>query len=191
MSGLSHKAIDMRELSLRPARKRGQSLAEMAVVIPVLVFLLMGGFDASVMISDKITAGYAVRQGARLAAEIGGSQTTGFTTAQVDNQIVRNVLAVAKGLTAATPTEIDIYAPSRADGSYTAGDPIDQYFISAGGGISQGTQTFPIQNRNQIPPTETSIGVRLVWNYSPPAGIFPKNMQIVDYAVMKAAPVLL
>jgi hypothetical protein len=41
-----------------------------------------------------------------------------------------------------------------------------------------------------MPPTETSIGVRLVWNYSPPAGIFPKNMQIVDYAVMKAAPVL-
>src|SRR4030088_623544 len=90
-------------------RKRGQSLAEMAVVIPVLVFLLMGGFDASVMISDKITAGYAVRQGARLAAEIGGSQTTGLTTSAVDNQIVRNVLALAEGLTAATPTQNHIY----------------------------------------------------------------------------------
>src|SRR2546422_4352645 len=129
----------MKVLPPRPAHKRGQSLAEMAVVIPVLVFLMMGGFDASVMISDKITAGYAVRQGARLAAEIGGSQTTSATTSVVDNQIVRNVLAVAKGLTSATPTEIDIYAPSRADGSYTAGDPIDQYFISAGGGISPGT----------------------------------------------------
>ena len=70
------------------------------------------------------------------------------------------------------------------------GDPVDQYLISGGGAISPGTQTFPIQNRLQIPPTETSIGVRLVWNYSPPAGIFPKNMQIVEYAVMKAAPVL-
>src|SRR5256714_15120955 len=80
MSGLSHKATDMRGLSLRPARKRGQSLAEMAVVIPVLVFLLMGGFDASVLISDKIPAGYAVRQGARLAAETGGSRTHGVTT---------------------------------------------------------------------------------------------------------------
>src|SRR5437764_5989583 len=116
MSGLSHKATDMRGLSLRPARKRGQSLAEMAVVIPVLVFLLMGGFDASVMISDKITAGYAVRQGARLAAEIGGSQTTGSPTAQVDNQIVRNVLAVPTGLTAATPTNIYIHQPSHAYG---------------------------------------------------------------------------
>jgi hypothetical protein len=172
-------------------RKRGQSLAEMAVVIPVLVFLLMGGFDASVMISDKITAGYAVRQGARLAAEIGGSQTTGATTTAVDNQIIRNVLAVAKGLTSATPTEIDIYAPSLADGSYQSGDPIDQYFISSGGGISPGTQTFPLQNRQQTPPNETSIGVRILWTYTPPAGIFPSNMRLVDYAVMKAAPVLI
>jgi hypothetical protein len=162
----------------------------MAVVIPVLVFLLMGGFDASVLISDKITAGYSVRQGARLAAQIGGSQTTGATTAAVDNQIIRNVLAVAKGLTSATPTEIDIYAPSRADGSYQSGDPIDQYFVSSGGGISPGTQTFPVQNRQQTPPNETSIGVRILWKYTPPAGIFPSNMQLIDYAVMKAAPLL-
>ncbi len=176
----------------RRSQKRGQSLAEMAVVIPVLMFLLMGGFDATVMISDKITAGYAVRQGARLAAEIGGSQTNpNATTATVDQQIIRNVLAVAKGLTSAQPTEIDIYAPSRADGSYTPGDPIDQYFISAGGGISAGTQTFPIQNRNQTPPNETSVGIRINWTYSPPAGIFPSNMRISDYAVMKAAPLLI
>jgi Flp pilus assembly protein TadG len=180
MKNLSHRRMT-----------RGQSLAEMAVVIPVLVFLLMGGFDASVMISDKITAGYAVRQGARLAAEIGGSQTTNATTAVVDQQIIRNVLAVARGLTSATPTEIDIYAPSRADGSYQSGDPLDQYFISAGGGVSAGTQTFPVQNRQQTPPNETSIGVRILWTYAPPAGIFPSNMRIADYAVMKAAPLLI
>lgn len=171
--------------------KRGQSLAEMAVVIPVLVFLLMGGFDATVMISDKVTAGYAVRQGARLAAEIGGIQTNPSGTTQgVDMQIVRNVLAVTRGLTSANVQEIDIYAPSRSDGNFVSGDPLDQYLISSGGGISAGTQTFPISNRNQTPPTETSIGVRVVWQYSPPAGVFPQNMRIVDYAVMKAAPLL-
>jgi Flp pilus assembly protein TadG len=177
--------------SFRTGRKRGQSLAEMAVVIPVLIFLLMGGFDATVMIADKVTAGYAVRQGARLAAEIGGLQTNpNGTTNGIDMQIVRNVLAVTRGLTSATVTEIDIYAPSRADGTYISGDPLDQYMISAGGGINPGTQTFPITNRNQTPPSETSIGVRVVWTYSPPAGIFPQNMRIVDYAVMKAAPIL-
>jgi len=171
--------------------RRGQSLAEMAVVIPVLFFLLMGGFDATIMIADRVTAGSAVRQAARLAAELGGTQTNpGATTSQIDLQIVHDALAVARSLTSASVTEIDVYAPSQPDGVYRPGDPVDQYLISSGGAISPGTQTFPIQNRLQIPPTETSIGVRLVWNYSPPAGIFPKNMQIVEYAVMKAAPVL-
>jgi Flp pilus assembly protein TadG len=163
----------------------------MAVVIPVLVFLLMGGFDATVLISDKITAGYAVRQGARLAAELGGSQTNpGSTTIEIDRQIARNILAVARGMNSATLMEIDIYAPSLADGTYKSGDPIDQYFVGPGGSLSPGTTTFPIASRNQTPPSETSIGVRLVWQYSPPAGVFPKNMPMQDYAVMKAAPVL-
>src|SRR3989442_11973117 len=115
----------MKVLSPRPAHKRGQSLAEMAVVIPVLVFLLMGGFDASVMISDKITAGYAVRQGARLAAEIGGAQKTRPTTPPGDNQIIRHALAVAESPTAATPPAKHIYSPSRADGRYTGGQSHD------------------------------------------------------------------
>jgi hypothetical protein len=51
--------------------------------------------------------------------------------------------------------------------------------------------TFPVQNRQQTPPNETSIGVRILWTYTPPAGIFPTNMQLMDYAVMKAAPLLI
>src|SRR2546423_14563825 len=116
MSGSSHKATEMRDLSPRPARKRGQSLAEMAVVIPVLVFLLMGGFDASVMISDKITAGYAVRQGARLAAEIGGWRTKGVSTAPGVNPIGREPPAGADGLRAGTPTPLDRHTPPRRAG---------------------------------------------------------------------------
>jgi Flp pilus assembly protein TadG len=176
---------------VRKHKSRGQSLAEMAVVIPVLFFLLAGGFDACILIADRVTAGFAVRQGARLAAELGGAQTNpGATTSQIDMQIVRNALAVAKGLTSATVVEIDIYSPSQPDGNYVSGDPVDQYLISAGA-ITSGTQTFPIQNRNQTPPNETSIGVRLVWTYAPPAGIFPKNMRVVEYAVMKASPLLI
>ncbi len=175
----------------RTRQASGQSLAEMVIVIPVLAFLLMGGFDATVMISNKITAGYAARQGARLAAELGGSQTNpNATTIQIDQQITSNVLAVARGMTSATIREIDIYAPGRADGVYQSGDPIDQYFVNAGGTLNPGTQSFPIQNRIQIAPNETPIGVRIVWQYSPPAGIFPKNMQLADYAVMRASPVL-
>src|SRR3989442_12470214 len=186
----SHRATEM-NLHHGRRRRRGQSLAEMAVVIPVLFFLLMGGFDATVMIADRVTGGFAVRQAARLAAELGGSQTNpSSTTAQIDMQIVRNALAVARGLTSATGTEIDIYAPSQADGTYRSGDPVRAYLLH-GLPVSPGPQNFPIQNRNQTPPNETSIGVRLVWTYAPPAGIFPQNMRIVEYAVMKASPLLL
>src|SRR2546428_11970599 len=113
----------MKVLSPRPAHKRGQSLAEMAVVIPVLVFLLMGGFDASVMISDKITAGYAVRQGARLAAEIGGAQTAGPTTPPGDQQNVRNGPPRAESPTSAPPPETAIHASARPRGRYTGRAP--------------------------------------------------------------------
>jgi len=171
---------------------RGQSLVELAILTPLLAMLLMGGFDASVMISDKVTSGSAVRQGARLAAELGGSQTNpGTTTTAIDMQIVHNIQAMAGGMTSATIQEIDIYSPTRPDGSYQPGtDLVDQYLVSAGGGVTAGTQTFPITNRRQTPPNETSIGVRLVWRYSPPAGIFPRNMTLSDYSVMKAAPIL-
>jgi Flp pilus assembly protein TadG len=167
-------------------------MVEMALLIPLLALMLMGGFDASIMVSDKVTSGSAVRQGARLAAELGGQQTNpGATTRSIDMQIVRNVLAMAGGMTSATVQEIDIYAPTRLDGSYQPGtDLVDQYFVGSDGTVTVGTQSFPISRRKQTPPIETSIGVRLVWKYNPPAGIFPKNMILSDFCVMKAAPVL-
>ena len=170
----------------------GQSLVELALVVPLLALLIMGGFDASIMVSDKVTSGSAVRQGARLAAELGGSQSNpGATTADIDMQIVHNVMAMAGGMTSGTVSEIDIYAPTRPDGNYLAGaDLVDKYFIRADGSVRVGTQTFPISKRKQSPPNETSIGVRLVWTYNAPAGIFPKNMILSDYSVMKAAPIL-
>jgi Flp pilus assembly protein TadG len=175
-----------------PNRQLGQSAVELAILTPLLALLLLGAFDASIMASDKATSGSAVRQGARLAAELGGFQTNpGTTTNAIDMQIVHNVQTMAQGMVSAQIQEIDIYAPTRPDGSYQPGiDPVDQYFISPTGGVVAGTQTFPISNRKQSPPFETSIGVRLVWKYSPPAGIFPKNMILSDYSVMKAAPIL-
>ncbi|TMD84463.1 MAG: hypothetical protein E6I74_02660 [Chloroflexi bacterium] len=170
----------------------GQSLVELAILIPLLALLLMGGFDASIMVSDKVTSGSAVRQAARLAAELGGSQSNpGATTASIDMQIVRNVMAMAGGMTSSTVSEIDIYVPTSPDGNYQPGvDLVDKYFIRSDGSMTAGTQTFPLSKRKQTPPNETSIGVRLVWTYNAPAGIFPKNMILSDYSVMKAAPIL-
>src|ERR1700730_16075870 len=100
----------------RGRRQGGQALVELAISVPVLLWLLLGAFDASGMVSDKVIAGYATRQGARLAAEIGGSETNNppANQASIDQGIVQNVLAVARAMNYSSLQEIDIYAPRAA-----------------------------------------------------------------------------
>ena len=157
--------------------------------MPVLLWLLLGAFDASVMVSDKVIAGYATRQGARLAAEIGGLETNpGLTTTQVDNNIVQNVLAVANAMNYSTLQEIDIYAPRAASGVFNPGTDLYSKFNGNGTFVSS---NFPISAREQIPPNETSIGVRLTWVYRPPTGFATFTILLNEFTVMKTAPVLL
>jgi Flp pilus assembly protein TadG len=168
------------------ARQAGQSLVELAISAPLLVVLLLGLFNMGVLVSDKVIAGYATRQGARLAAQLGDGNA-GQTTAQVDQQIVENVLIATRNLTYATVTEVDVYAPASPDGVLNrSGDPLNKYNAS---GVLQGTVGFPITARIQVPPNETSIGVQLVWQYAP-TGYQSFTVQMSDYTVMKAAPVL-
>jgi Flp pilus assembly protein TadG len=172
-----------------PQRGRGQSIVELAVIAPLLMVLLLGGFNVTMLISDKLVAGYATRQGARLAAELGGQQTNpGVTQSQLDQKIVRNVLAVAGGLRYAGVKEIDIYLASGPDGVYQPGNPIDQ-FNGSGNPLPGGSQTFTLDKRQQTPPQETPIGVRIVWLYMNPTTNGPV-LTFTEYAVMTAAPVL-
>jgi hypothetical protein len=175
--------------NIRSRRQRGQALVELAITTPILLWLLLGCFDASVLVSDKVIAGYATRQGARLAAEIGGTETNPtMTTAQVDANIIANVLAVATSMNYSVLQEIDIFSPVAADGHFDPARDMYDKFDGQGRPISYG---FPINRREQIPPNETSIGVRLVWVYRPPTGFATLNIVLEESTVMKAAPVLL
>jgi hypothetical protein len=176
----------------------GQALIEVAIATPVLLGLLLGAFNVAVLISDKVVAGYAVRQGARLAAEEGGTDTNPLpaTTASIDQDIVKNVLAVARSMNYSALQDIYIYRVDFAimpDGQL--GDPpiaaahYDRYSGTTGAQI--GGIGFPISERSQIPPNETSIGVKLIWIYSPPTGSAGFTIRLNEYAVMKASPVLL
>ena len=184
----------MRDFSKRSivgrwAGQPGQSTIELALIIPLLMVLLLGGFNTTMLISDKLIANYAVRQGARLAAELGGTQTNpGVTQIQIDRKIVRNVLAVASGMRYATVQEIDIYQASNVGGGFQSGNLLDQ-FDGAGNQLSGGSQTFTLDNRLQTPPNETPIGIRIQWQFTNPA---PRigTATFSEYAVMTAAPVL-
>src|SRR5207245_10076860 len=88
-------------------------------------------------------------------------------TPQVVQAIIRNVLAVAGSMNYSTVTTITIYSPSSSGGDFNAAtDPYDQ-FDASGNTLHS---AFPLTARNQIPPAETSIGVRLDWTYTPPTG---------------------
>jgi Flp pilus assembly protein TadG len=172
----------------RQRRQRGQALVELAISVPVLLWLLLGAFDASVMVSDKVIAGYATRQGARLAAEIGGIETNPtLTTSQVDNDVVQNVLAVATAMNYSSLQEIDIYAPRDPTGLFNPGTDLYSKYTGTGAFVSS---NFPITAREQIPPNETSIGVRLTWVYHPPTGFATFTINLNEFTVMKTAPVL-
>jgi hypothetical protein len=173
----------------RARRQRGQALVELAISVPVLLWLLLGSFDASVLVSDKVIAGYATRQGARLAAEIGGIETNpSLTTMQIDNNIVQNVIAVARAMNYSSLQEIDIYAPRDPSGVFNPGTDLYSKFNGNGTFVSS---NFPITAREQIPPNETSIGVRLTWIYQPPTGFATFTILLNEFTVMKTAPVLL
>ena len=188
----------MRTLRTRKAAQLGQSIIELAIATPVLLGLLLGAFNVAVLISDKVVAGYAVRQGARLAAEEGGRDTNPLptTTANIDQDIVKNVLAVARAMNYSTLQDIYIYRVDFA--SMPTGDigdpPIAGAHYNHYSGVTGaqiGGTGFPIDERSQIPPNETSIGVKLIWMYTPPTGTFSFTIKLSEYAVMRASPVLL
>ena len=177
MSSSSRKRTDARG-------QAGQSLAELAITAPILLTLMMGAVNVGVLLSDKVVAGYASRQGARMASQLGAG-VNGMTTSQIDQQVVRAVLASAKNLNFATVDQIDIYwAKTNADGSFNPSDERDTY-DGSGSVLAMG---FPSTDRNQTTPNEVSIGVRILWTYRSPTGSYGINVQTGEYAVMKAAP---
>ena len=167
-------------------RQGGQSILELAIATPVLLVLMMGAFNVGALVIDKAVAGYATWAGARLAGELGPG-VNGQTQSQVDQQVVQNVLASSTNLSYATISEIDVYSPTGADGSLNPAT--DQYdaFDGHGNSVSWG---FPFSSRQQVPPDETSIGVRILWRYTPPTAGYSFTMQLSEYSVVKVAPVL-
>jgi len=114
----------------------------------------------------------------------------------IDQDIVKNVLAVARSMNYSTLLDIYIYRvdfSTMPDGQL--GDPpIPKRALQS---LQRGHRRpdrghgFPISERSQIPPNETSIGVKLIWTYTPPTGTFSFTIRLSEFAVMRASPVLL
>lgn len=134
--------------------QRGQAVTEVALIAPMALLLILGGYDLSVLASNKVLATSAVRHGARVAAELGGygkaipanscngTQASNVGTADLlrtDQSVVSTVLAATSTMTylgAGTghpgkPDEIDVYQPVAVGGRFNAAtDAYEQYLPS-------------------------------------------------------------
>jgi hypothetical protein len=86
-----------------------------------------------------------------------------------------------------TITNVYIYQPGNPDGDYHAGDPVDHYDSN---GTLVGAIGFPLTARNQVPPNETAIGVRIEWTYHPPTGVNAFTINLSEHTTFLASPVL-
>lgn len=163
-------------------------MVEIAVAAPVLVFILLGSVNLAVYIGDKMVMSQASRDGARLASVLGGGRGVSPPPlgSTYDAEVVQAVRSAAAAVAYAGLKEIDIYAPSRADGAYTVGDPVDAF---DGTGKAMGLQTFPLVLRTQVVPAETSVGVRVVWQYFPATVPNFAAVSNAEYTVFKALAV--
>jgi Flp pilus assembly protein TadG len=194
---------DTRRRSLLRETRRGQAMVEMAMLLPVLMLIFLGAWTAANLIDDNDAAAQATRAGARLAAELGNGSGQGLTQAQVDRDIIDQVLPiVSPQLTNAAVTEIDIYQPNGCtgttpfasgtcppnNGAYTAGENIDSYTVTNNvASASCSPCTYTLALRLQTHPSEAELGVRLVFKYTSPTLSFFTQTDS-QYTVMRLAP---
>ena len=73
-------------LSLRAGSENGQALVEMAIVLPLLLFVIFAMIQFGAIVHTKILMAMAARQGIRLVA----SRTAGEAVSQVENFLNSN-----------------------------------------------------------------------------------------------------
>lgn len=191
---------------LRENANRGQSIIEVALLVPLLILLIVGAYDVSAFASNKVEVVSAARHGVRIASVLGGipanpsppathtcdGTLVNTTTVQViDSQVVQAVVAATSQTSYTTINEIDVYRPSSATGVYASGDHINRYRPN---GTPIGSAGFPLTERCQGPlganPTDVSIGVQIDWTFVAPNGLgFGRGpvtfAHVIDYSVEK------
>lgn len=90
-------------------RQRGQSLVELALVLPILLALLAGALDLGRVFYATVSLNNAAREGALQAAETPTSYVEDGACDTATNRVVCRVLLEAKDtMTTVRPTDIDV-----------------------------------------------------------------------------------
>lgn len=194
--------------------QRGQGLVEFALLVPVFLTMLYGMLEFGTAFNHQLTLGYAVREGARIGADlVNGGGTLGCSTGQspnadrVDGVIIEAVDRVLTSSGSPIPeaqvTKIRIYQADTA-GRDTLGLGNDWVYSSSLYTLPDGnqvnfrpgtTQTWGACSRSNVlghtasftPAQIDSIGVSIQYTYRmlSPLG---STLSLSDVAVMQFNP---
>jgi Flp pilus assembly protein TadG len=148
----------------RDPRRRGQTLTEFALIVPVLFLMIMGVLDGALLMFSVGTARYASSEGSRTAAQLGNAATA-------DSQVLTAIRNTVSGTQLFSVGEIDIYKLNQGGNGDLTPD-LGHYNRYALDGTPLGPLTYPAASRNVGNGTSDFIGVTINYTYSWKAGFF-------------------
>lgn len=160
--------------------RRGQSLVEFALILPVIMFLLLGMIEMGFAVNHNVAIQTATRQGSRVGSILVNGDTkcyTGNTTLAnaVDPAIISSVegaLTSPGSMVDETQvTSVEIFGVSPSGTAHGTGSDLFVYNSSTKHFVASGTAGWPAINRcgavtGPLPNGGAPlIGVRITYNY--------------------------
>jgi Flp pilus assembly protein TadG len=144
--------------------RRGQTLTEFALVVPVLFMLIMGVLDGGLLMFSVGTARYAASEGSRVAAQVGNVATA-------DSQIVGIVRSTVGTTQLFQVTEVDVYRLNQDGVGNLTPDPghYNRYQLD---GTAMGPISWPSATRNVSNGSSDFLGLTIHYTYRWKAGFF-------------------
>jgi len=145
--------------------RRGQSLTEFALVVPVLFLLIFGVLDGSLLMFSVGTARYAAGEGSRQAAALGNA-------ANADSKIVGAIRATVSSTSLFQVDEIDIYKLNQDGNGNLTPDLAHYNKYKLDGTPMINPEPWPSPSRNVGNGTSDFMGVTVNYTYNWKAGFF-------------------
>lgn len=180
----------------RERADRGSVAIEAALVIPVLMLVLFGIVEFSMLLRDHVALTAAARSGARM-----GSAEPRMSTFATD--MAAAVARSGTGMPASTIQELWVYEanvkgyPTNGGSilgtgtTFTTCDTRCRRFTYAGGTFTAAGGSWSEMDVNACPGDAgmTSVGVYIRANHRFISGLFGSSVQITDHAVMRFEPI--
>ena len=154
----------VRETVMHHGRRRGQTLTEFALVVPVLFMLIMGVLDGALLMFSVGSARYASAEGSRLAAQLGNLAST-------DTQVLAAVRDTVGNTQLFAVTEVDIHKLNQ-NGNGDLTPDLGHYNRYALNGTALGPLSYPAASRNVGNGTSDFLGITINYTYNWKAGFF-------------------